>query len=109
MLKYWDRLAPGALVFDPNPPRAPTVFRPVDQFVRELVRDPAGLGRVGPILPTHSGCCRPVSAMLTWTKRIGTGCQPNRQALQGSCVRILDEERGSDLAFRRLLDLRDCR
>jgi hypothetical protein len=109
MHDYWDRLEPGALVFDSSIYRSPTLFARktnaaptwyvVKPEFKDLGRspDPASLRAYG---FSYAYIDRKYFATL----------QPEFQAkLSSPCVVLVKEYASSDGDFRRLLDLRNCR
>jgi hypothetical protein len=108
MVKYWDRLPPDALVFDPNPPRATTIFgRLTDSSVNWFVTLPEwdALSRSpDPNRLLHAGFSFAYLDASYWRQLPAA----SRLALQETCVRVLDEERDGPADFRRLIDLRAC-
>ncbi len=111
---YWNRLDQDALIFDPEPSRAPTVFgRPTDSnltwYVQkpewEALRDdpsPAALRAAG---FTHAYLDFDYWQRLTPTQRL---------RFEQPCVELIQEyrmpnpENLTQETFRRLLDLRAC-
>lgn len=108
--RYWDALEPDALVFDPNPYRAPVIFgrssrSSDDWFVRKVEwlalreePDPAALQSAG---------YRYLYLDESYWRNLSPA---QRSALQDSCVIQVHEEKHKRLdEFRRLLDVSECR
>ncbi len=112
--QYWDRLPASAVIFDPLPPRAPTIFaRPTNAYVDWRPKaewgdwvtdpDPYRLQAVG-------------FDYLYFDKPYWESLTPSQQAaLQQSCVKLIGEwsgyrsEKDFRKDFRRLLDIRECK
>lgn len=106
---YWNKLEPDALVFDPNPYRAPTVFgrpnnssitwfetKPEWRALRDSL-DPARLSQAGyQYLYLGSDDWEAVPLQ-------------SRQAFSAPCVQLVDEYDDQQGNFRRLFDIRSCR
>jgi hypothetical protein len=113
--EYWDRLEPGALVFDPLPYRAPTVFgRFNDSSLTWYLTKPEwdALARAGDPARIHAAGF----AYMYFDIKYWENLSPEAQAqLESACVQQIaqvDGIRGEQDArrdFRRLLDLRACR
>ncbi len=112
--QYWNRLPEGAVIFDPVPPRAVTVFgRPSDAMVFWQLKpewkalrsdpDPYALRAAG---YTHMYFDRDYWDSLTPLQQ--------ERFLTNSCVRLIDEVQGvrslkdQRRDFRRLLEITDC-
>ncbi len=112
---YWDKLEPGALVFDPLAFRAPTVFgRFTDSSTTWYVTRPAWEALVQEADPgrIHAAGFDYMYFDIRYWERLS----PEAQALLGSaCVKQVaqvDGVRGEQDArrdFRRLLDIRGCK
>lgn len=112
--QYWDRLEPGALVFDPLPYRAPTIFgRFNDSSLTWYLTKPEweALARDGDPVRIHAAGF----AYMYFDGKYWENLSPASQALlESGCVKQIaqvDGIRGEQDArkdFRRLLDLRDC-
>jgi hypothetical protein len=105
---HWDRLEPGALVFDPQPSRATTVLgRPTDSSYTwyrtkpewETLRaapDPFQLRAAG-------------YRYIYLDNRYWDGIPVEiQQALSGACVKMTSEANDDQGNFRRLLDISAC-
>lgn len=106
---YWNRLEPGALVFDPNPSRGTTVLgratnaaytwyhaKPEWEALRKAP-DPAAMRAAG---------FRYLYLDQSYWDEIG---QAGQQALSNSCVTVMAEYADGEGRFRRLMDLENCR
>lgn len=112
--RYWNRLPPDAVIFDPLPPRAPTIFaRPTNAYIEWRLKpewealatnpDPSALRAAG-------------FDYLYFGIEYWESLSPQAQAaLMQPCVKKVDEVSGyrspTDFRkdFRRLLDIRECR
>jgi len=106
---YWNKLEPGALIFDPDPSRGTTVLgrhtnssytwyhaKPEWQALRDTP-DPSALRAAG---------FRYLYLDQDYWDEIGLGGQ---QALTSACVTTIAEYADGEGRFRRLLDLEGCR
>jgi hypothetical protein len=111
---YWDRLEPGALVFDSKPPRSPTVFgRFTDSTISWGHPKPeweALVAAPDPIQLRAAGF-----SYVYLDKDYWDGLDPAYRTLyQNPCVVLVQEYEGIHGAndyrkdFRRLLDIRTC-
>lgn len=111
---YWDRLPKDAVIFDPVPPRAPTIFaRPTNAFMdwRPKPEWGAWLAEPDPYRLRQAGFTHVYFDIAYWES-----LSPQwRAALEQSCVKKLQEWSGyrspKDFRkdFRRLLDISACR
>ncbi|MFN3741813.1 MAG: hypothetical protein ACK4VW_03955, partial [Anaerolineales bacterium] len=111
--EYWDRLPQDAVIFDPIPPRAPTVFaRPTNAYVdwRPKPEWRALLAEPDPRRLRLAGFTHLYFDITYWES-----LPPQWQAaLEQSCVKKVGEWSGyrspTDFRkdFRRLLDIRAC-
>lgn len=105
---YWNRLEPGALVFDPDPSRGTTVLgratnssytwyhaKPEWEALRKAP-DPAAM---------RAGGFRYLYLDQSYWDEIGPSGQ---QALSDGCVTTLAEHADGEGRFRRLMDLENC-
>lgn len=112
--RYWDQLPVGAMVFDPDPRRAVTVFgRGADAMISwtpkpawvALLEDP------DPYKLNAAGFDYIYFGIEYWEKL----SMEERQSLQDACVQVMDEVQGyrapDDFRrdFRRLLDISACK
>jgi hypothetical protein len=106
---YWDHLEPGALVFDPEPYRSPTVFgRPSMGFNTWWDATPqwAALRKnADPAQLASAGFHYAYFDNRYW-REIGAAGQKRMSA---ACVRLVDEYNDDQGNFRRLLDLEKCK
>jgi hypothetical protein len=106
---YWNRLEPDALVFDPEPYRAPTVFGRATnagftwyEFKPEwkawlAAPDPKELQTAG-------------FSYVYLDSKYWKSLQPvHQQRLADPCVRLMEELADQEGNFRQLLDIRACR
>ena len=105
---YWDKLAPGALVFDPVPSRAPTVFgRATNSSLTWFEEKPAWkqlAAAPDPVKIKAAGFDYIYLDNLYW----GNLDFASRDLLNGPCVKVIQEYENSMHETRRLLDLRAC-
>lgn len=111
--EYWDRLPKDAVIFDPVPPRAPTIFaRPTNAYVdwRPKPEWAALVAEPDPYRLRLAGFSYVYFDITYWES-----LSPSWQAaLEQSCVKKVGEWRGyrspKDFRkdFRRLLDIRAC-
>ncbi len=106
---YWDKLEPGALVFDPSPSRAPTVFgRATDSSLTWFEEKPAWkqlAAAPDPVKIKAAGFDYIYLDNLYW----GNLDFASRDLLNGACVKVVQEYENSMHETRRLLDIRACR
>jgi hypothetical protein len=105
---HWNRLAPGALVFDPVPYRAPAVLgRATDSNFTWYQSKPAWEALYQAPDPARLAAAGYRYAYLDnqYLDQIG----PDFQAAFSRCASVIDEVAGSDGSFRRLLDLQNCK
>ncbi|MFO3795797.1 MAG: hypothetical protein ACK8QZ_00725 [Anaerolineales bacterium] len=110
---YWNRLPQDAVIFDPLPPRAPTIFaRPTNAFVdwRPKPEWAVWVSEPDPYRLRQAGFTHLYFDMAYWES-----LSPQWQAaLEQSCVKKVGEWSGyrspTDFRkdFRRLLDIRAC-
>jgi hypothetical protein len=112
---YWDRLEPGALIFDPLTFRAPTVFgRFTDSSATWYVTRPEwdSLVQEGDPVRIHAAGFDYMYLDIKYWEKLSPAA---RSLLGSSCVKQVAQvegQRGEDDArrdFRRLLDIRACR
>lgn len=112
---YWDRLEPGALIFDPKPPRAPTIFgRFTDSTISWGHAKPEWSALV--VTPDPFKLRAAGFSYVYWDKDYWDGLNSAQQVLfQNPCVVLVQQYDGihgvNDYRkdFRRLLDIRACR
>jgi hypothetical protein len=105
---YWDRLEPGALVFDANPNRAPSLLarftnssytwyqaKPEWTALREAP-DPAALSAAG-------------YRYLYLDNRYWDSLPEQVQNAVSDCGEVIEEFSDNEGNFRRLVDLKNCR
>lgn len=110
---HWDRLPPDALVFDPLPARAVTVFgRPTDSHLTWYEPKPEWQGLAAdPYAIQAAGFDYMYFGIAYWEALAPEA----RQAFRDPCLKIVDEVHGFrstiDLRedFRRLVDVSACR
>ena len=104
----WNRLEPGALVFDPTPYRAPAVFgRHTDSGFTWYQSKPEWEALYQNPEPARLRAAG--FDYLYLDDRYWNEIDPRLQpALTGGCARIVEEFDDRQGGFRRLLDLRDC-
>ncbi|MBO9367990.1 MAG: hypothetical protein J7555_04460 [Chloroflexi bacterium] len=112
--QYWDRLPKHAVIFDPIPPRAPTLFaRPTNAYVDWRPKPEWGewAANPDPYRLRAAGF-----DYLYFDKPYWESLTPPQQAaFQQACVRLVEEWNGyrseTDFRkdFRRLLDIRECK
>lgn len=106
---HWNTLEPGALVFDSTPYRAPAlVGLPTDSSFTWYRSKPEwdALHRAPDPYALRAAGFR----YLYMDNRYWEEISPDlRDALSGACVRVVDEVTDKQGAFRRLLDLENCR
>jgi hypothetical protein len=105
---YWDKLEPGALVFDPTPSRAPTVFgRATNSSLTWFDEKPAWkqlAAAPDPVKIKAAGFDYIYLDNLYW----GNLDFASRDLLNGPCVKVIQEYENSMHETRRLLDVRAC-
>ena len=106
---YWNKLEPGALVFDPSPSRAPTVFgRATDSSLTWFDEKPAWQALAAapdPVKIKAAGFDYIYLDNIYW----GNLDFASRDLLNGPCVKVVQEYENSMRETRRLLDIRACR
>jgi hypothetical protein len=106
---YWNRLEPGALVFDPDPVRAPTLFgRPTDSSFTWYEHKPEWMAlrdALDPARLRRAGYSYLYLDNFYWE----TLASQRQRALEAPCVQLVDEYDDPQGNFRRLYDLRSCR
>ncbi len=105
---HWNRLAPGTLVFDPTPYRAPTLFgRLTNSSYTWYAAKPEWEALVQAPDPYHLRAAGFSYAYLDnrYWDDLAVQYQP---ALSQGCVKVLDEVSDKQGNFRRLIDLRGC-
>ena len=105
---YWNKLEPGALVFDPSPSRAPTVFgRATNSSLTWFDEKPAWkqlAAAPDPVKIKAAGFDYIYLDNLYW----GNLDFASRDLLNGPCVKVIQEYENSMHETRRLLDIRAC-
>jgi len=105
---YWDKLEPGALIFDPSPSRAPTVFgRATDSSLTWFDEKPAWkqlAAAPDPVKIKAAGFDYIYLDNLYW----GNLDFASRDRLNSPCVKVVQEYENSMHETRRLLDIRAC-
>lgn len=106
---YWNRLAPGALVFDAMPPRPAVVFgRPTDSSYTWYQTKPEWEALVKSPDPVHLSAAGFHYAYID--KQYWEQIDPTFQkALSGGCVKPIQRIDGPQGDFRLLLDVSACR
>ena len=104
---YWNQLAPGSLVFDPEPSRSATIFgRPSNAAYTWYAYKPEWEQlRSAP----EPGALRAAGYSYVYLDNLywdGIGAH-FQESLQAACVKTLSELK-DDYGFRRLLDIRSC-
>ncbi len=108
---YWNKLPKGALIFDPNPNRAPVVFgRPTDSSLSWYQGKPEWqklFDAPNPVNLRAAGFSY-VYLDLNYWYQIGPSFD---QMLESPCVHLVKEyaQDSPSVDFRRLLDIRDCK
>lgn len=107
---YWNRLEPGALVFDSVPYRSITLFGRSAGRVGSSLHEPFPEWQAL-ITGPDPGILAGAGYTYAYFDRTGwQALQPaQRDAFQDPCVRVVAEAPGAGQDFRRLLDIRDCR
>jgi hypothetical protein len=107
--EHWNRLPPGALVFDPEPSRATTVFgRFTDAAYTWFQFKPGWQALVD--APDPFALQAAGYDFLYLDQQYFDGLSPDdQQGLAGPCVQLVDEASNDTGAFRRLYDIRACR
>ncbi len=111
--RHWNRLPADALVFDPWPARAVTVFgRPTDSHLTWYEPKPEWLALAPDPHAIHSAGFDYVYFGIAYWETLAPEA---RQAFEDPCVRVVDEVHGVRSAidlrddFRRLVDISACR
>ena len=112
--RYWNQLAPGVMLFDPNPLRVVTVFGRGTNAMTSWTLTPewtALAENPSPKLLHEAGYDYIYFGIDEWEAWL-----PDKRAmLQSDCVRLVDEVEGIHSEedyrkdFRRLLDIRNCK
>ncbi len=108
MRDYWNRLEPGALIFDSNVSRSPTIFgRKTDSSLTWYSYKPEWEALYSAPYPA---ALRAYGFSYAYIDQdYDQQLNPTiRQALYGGCVVMMKEYTNPDRSFRRLLDLRAC-
>lgn len=108
MRDYWNRLEPGALVFDANVYRAPTLFgRKTDSSQTWYALKPAWQALAASPDPA---ALHAYGFSYAYLDRAYVYGLPSvfQQKLSGSCVKLVKEYTSPDGDFRRLVDIRGC-
>ncbi|MBE0696286.1 MAG: hypothetical protein IH586_05125, partial [Anaerolineaceae bacterium] len=107
--KYWNRLEPGSLVFDPEQYRGPTVFgRPMIGFQTWFESTPQWVDLRNNPNPYkfYAAGFRYVYLDNRYWQEIGSTGQEN---MSDTCVSLVDEISDAEGSFRRLFDLEKCK
>ncbi|HET8708251.1 MAG TPA: hypothetical protein VFM46_18235, partial [Pseudomonadales bacterium] len=108
MHDYWNKLEPGALIFDQNVYRAPTLFgRKTDSSPSWYTLKPAWQALNGAPHPTALRAYG--FSYVYYDQNFFRNLTPAiQQELTGGCVKLVKEYANEDGTFRRLLDIRGC-
>jgi hypothetical protein len=105
---YWDKLEPGALIFDPSPSRAPTVFgRATDSSLTWFDEKPAWkqlAAAPDPVKLKAAGFDYVYLDNVYW----GNLDFASRDRLNSPCVKVIQAYENSMHETRQLLDIRAC-
>jgi hypothetical protein len=105
---YWNRLEPGAKIFDPNVSRAPTVFgRPTDSSLSWYQYKPEWMALSDRPDPYALHAYGFDYAYLD-NRYLDRQPQALQDALTGGCVQVLRKYEDWKHDFRLLVDLRGC-
>ena len=112
--RYWNQLAPDAMVFDPNPLRVVTVFGRATDAMTSWSPKPewAALADNPDPRALHAAGYDYVYFGIEYWDELS---KDNQSGLQDACVKVVDEVQGirspEDYRkdFRRLLDITDCK
>jgi hypothetical protein len=106
--KYWNRLEPGALVFDPMASRGTTVLgRFTNSAYTWYDAKPEWQALVK--APDAKRLKAAGFDYVYFDEVYWNGLSPEaRNELQAGCTRLINEETGKNHTFRRLLDIRAC-
>jgi hypothetical protein len=105
---YWNRLEPGALVFDPVPYRAPTVLgRPTDSNLTWYQAKPEWEALLADPEPARLRAAGFRYVYLDNGYWDGLSAE-NQQAFSGGCANLLSEVQDNEGNFRKLVDLHGC-
>jgi hypothetical protein len=112
--RHWNQLAPGTMIFDPNPLRVVTVFgRATDAMTSWTPKDEwaALVDNPDPRALNAAGYDYVYFGIEYWDEL----SKDDQKGLQDACVKLADEVQGirspNDYRkdFRRLLDITDCK
>jgi hypothetical protein len=106
--KYWNRLEPGALIFDPTPYRAPTVFgRYTNSSLTWYAQKTEWLDLYDSPSPEklHAAGYRYVYLDNLYWEGLGLAGQ---KIMSDPCAKVMDNFSDWQQNFRRLLDLSAC-
>jgi hypothetical protein len=105
---YWDRLEPGALVFDPQPSRAPVLFARATDSSKSWYSQKESWVRLQQD-PDPSALRAAGFSYIYYDLHYWDGLTPAQQAkLTAPCVELLKEYEDWQHDFRRLADIRAC-
>ena len=109
MQKYWNRLPPGAMVFDWNPNRSAVLFaRPVNSSTSWYSKKPEWEDLASN--PEISQLQAAGYEYIYFDQKSWNNLQPDqRMQFEQTCAHLMDEEIDSGgMVFRRLVDLTEC-